>query len=86
MARTVRGGAGHGSYALTVTNAASGLFVTDGSAINLQLVGGVVVGVVRPARFGGQAAFAISIDSGTGVVTVEQYLSLHQDSLDQHAG
>ena len=36
-----------------------------------------------PARstFAGQAAFAISIDSGTGVVTVEQYLSLRQDSL-----
>ena len=61
-------------------NATSGLFVTDGSAINLQLVNGVVVGVVSGGTFNGQAAFAISIDSGTGVVTVEQYLSLHQDS------
>ena len=58
--------------------------MTDGAAINL---------VERERRrqrdcrrgsaaaFVGQAAFAISINSGTGVVTVEQYLSLHQDSL-----
>ena len=64
-----------------MTNPVSGLSVTDGSAINLQLVGGVVVGVVSGGSFNGQAAFAISINSGTGVVTVEQYLSLHQDSL-----
>ncbi len=63
-------------YALTVTNPVSGLTVTDGSAINLQLVGGVVVGVVSGGTFNGQAAFAISISPGTGVVTVEQYLSL----------
>src|SRR5207344_221454 len=31
--------AGNTAYGLTVTNAASGLSVTDGSAINLQLVG-----------------------------------------------
>ena len=73
--------AGNIAYALTVTNAVSGLSVTDGSAITLQLVGGVVVGVVSGGAFSGQAAFAISINSGTGVVTVEQYLSLHQDSL-----
>ena len=73
------------SYALSVTNPVSGLSVTDGSAITLQLVSGVVVGVVSGGTFNGQAAFAISINSGTGVVTVEQYLSLHQDSLDQHA-
>ena len=66
------------SYALSVTNPVSGLSVTDGSAINLQLVSGVVVGVVSGGTFNGQAAFAISINSGTGVVTVEQYLSLHQ--------
>ena len=73
-------GPGGAAYALTVDNATSGLFVTDGSAINLHLVNGVVVGVVSGGAFNGQAAFAISIDSGTGVVTVEQYLSLHQDS------
>ena len=73
------------AYGLTVTNAVSGLHVTDGAAINLVDVNGngsVIVGVVQAgSTFVGQAAFAISIDSSTGVVTVEQYLSLHQDSL-----
>ena len=68
-------------YALTVTNSASTLKVTDGSDIVLSLVGGVVVGTVSGGTFDGKAAFAISIDATTGVVTVEQYLSLHQDSL-----
>ncbi len=71
------------SYALTVTNPASGLSVTDGAAINLVDINGdgsVIVGVVQAGSpFAGEAAFAISI-SATGVVTVEQYLSLHQDS------
>ena len=67
-----------------MTNAVSGLRVTDGAAINLVDVNGdgsVIVGVVQAGTFDGQAAFAISINSGTGVVTVEQYLSLQQDSL-----
>ncbi|MER8467581.1 DUF5801 domain-containing protein [Mesorhizobium sp. M1396] len=63
-------------YALTVTNANSGLTLTDGSAISLQLVGSAVVGVVSGGTFNGQAAFAISINAVTGAVTVEQYLSL----------
>ena len=71
------------SYALSVTNAASGLSVTDGrrSTCHADGDGSVVVGVVQAGgTFAGQAAFAISIDARTGVVTVEQYLSLHQDS------
>ena len=68
---------GQTSYALKVTNAGSGLTLTDGSAIQLvQQANGVVVGVVQSGPFAGQAAFAISIDASTGVVTVEQYLSL----------
>ncbi len=64
-------------YALTVSNAVSGLSVTDGSAISLvKDPSGVVVGVVQAGAFSGKAAFAISIDASTGVVTVEQYLSL----------
>jgi len=59
-----------------VTNSSSGLTLTDGSAINLQLVGDTVVGVVSGGAFNGQAAFAISINAATGAVTVEQYLSL----------
>ena len=44
--------------------------------------GNLIVGVVQDgSTFAGQAAFAIAINSGTGVVTVEQILSLHQDSL-----
>jgi hypothetical protein len=64
------------SYALSITNAASGVTLTDGSAITLQNVGGVIVGVVAAGAFAGQAAFAIAIDPATGIVTVEQYLSL----------
>ncbi|WP_292156282.1 DUF5801 repeats-in-toxin domain-containing protein, partial [Mesorhizobium sp.] len=68
---------GSTAYALTVTNANSGLTLTDGSAINLQqLANGTVVGVVSGGAFNGQAAFAISINATTGAVTVEQYLSL----------
>lgn len=65
------------TYALTVTNAASGLTVTDGSAINLVLQGNVIVGQVSGGAFNNQAAFAIAIDPVTGVVRVEQYLSLN---------
>ncbi|MGL3823448.1 DUF5801 repeats-in-toxin domain-containing protein [Sphingopyxis sp. R3-92] len=65
------------TYALTVTNAASGLTVTDGSAINLVLVGNVIVGQVSGGAFNNQAAFAIEINPLTGVVRVEQYLSLN---------
>ena len=71
-------------YALTVGNSGvSGLAVTDGATITLQLLvnNGVVVGVVDSGAFAGLAAFAITINAATGVVTVEQYLSLHQDSL-----
>ncbi|MCL6698541.1 DUF5801 domain-containing protein [Sphingomonas sp. NSE70-1] len=65
------------TYALSVTNVSSGVTLTDGTAINLQLLAnGVIVGVVAAGTFAGQAAFAISINSTTGVVTVEQYLSL----------
>ena len=64
-------------YQLSVTNAVSGLSVTDGSPISLQtLASGVVVGVVQGGAFNGQAAFALSIDPVTGKVSVEQYLSL----------
>jgi len=63
-------------YNLVVTNTNSGLRVTDGSAVGLQSLGnGTVIGVVSGGAFNGQVAFAITIDS-TGVVSVEQYLSL----------
>ncbi|MCF2515235.1 DUF5801 domain-containing protein [Sphingomonas sp. G124] len=64
------------SYALSILNPSSGLTLTDGSAINLVMQGGVIVGVVAAGAFAGQAAFAIAINSTTGVVSMEQYLSL----------
>ncbi|QIG55107.1 hypothetical protein G6N82_13985 [Altererythrobacter sp. BO-6] len=64
-------------YSLQIDTAAlSDVTLTDGSTITLQMVGDVIVGVVDNGPFAGQAAFAIAINSGTGVVTVEQYLSL----------
>ncbi|WP_271077127.1 beta strand repeat-containing protein [Aurantiacibacter sp. MUD61] len=72
------------TFGLTVLNAASGLSVTDGSPINLELLdSGVVVGVVQGGVYDGQAAFAISLNPTTGIVTTEQYLSLnHPDASD----
>ncbi len=73
-------GAGTLVYALTITNAASGLLVSDGtlagSAITLVNEGGVIVGRVTAGAFANQAAFAISIAPATGIVSVEQYLSI----------
>jgi len=71
------------SYDLDVLNTVSGLTTTEGTAINLvELTNGVVVGVVDGTT---TVAFAISIDSGTGVVSVEQYLSIfHSDSPDNY--
>ncbi len=79
-------GAGTTRYALAMTNAASGLTLTDGTAITLSLDGsGRVIGTVgiddvNPSLTG-QTAFAIAIDPATGKVYVADYLSLHQDSL-----
>ena len=83
------------TYDLAVINPSSGLTLTDGTAINLVLLpSGVIVGVVQGAGpFAGQAAFAISIDTTTGVVTAELYLSLDHpnmadpnDTLTLHTG
>ena len=71
------------SYVLSIQNAASGLTLTDGTAINLVMNGNVIVGVAAGGTFAGQAAFAIAIDPATGVLTVEQYLSLgHPNASD----
>ncbi len=74
-------------YALQVDATASltNLTLTDGSTITLVKEGAVIVGVVDNGAFAGQAAFAIGIDADTGVVTVEQYLSLtHPISPDNY--
>ncbi|MBR1132114.1 DUF5801 repeats-in-toxin domain-containing protein, partial [Bradyrhizobium iriomotense] len=67
---------GSTSYALAAVAGNSGVTLTDGTQVNLvQISSTLVLGVVagQPTT----VAFAISMDSTTGVVTVEQYLSLH---------
>uniref|UniRef100_UPI0035120318 DUF5801 repeats-in-toxin domain-containing protein n=1 Tax=Roseibium sp. TaxID=1936156 RepID=UPI0035120318 len=82
--------AGSVQYALSFTSSTTGLTLTDGSSIALVDINGdgsVIVGQVSGGTFNGQAAFALSINPDTGVVTVEQYLSLaHPDQHDGSAG
>jgi VCBS repeat-containing protein len=71
------------TYALTVANLASGLTLTDGTAITLSLDGsGRVIGTVGSdavnSSLTGKVAFALTIDPQTGQAYVAQYLSLHQ--------
>ncbi|WP_247713820.1 DUF5801 repeats-in-toxin domain-containing protein, partial [Qipengyuania sphaerica] len=72
------GQGGDPTYALQLdaVGPLSNLTLTDGSTITLVEENGVIYGVVDNGTFAGQAAFAIGIDTDTGVVTVEQYLSL----------
>lgn len=64
------------SYALKVTNAASGVKLTDNTNVTLvQVSSTLVLGVV-----GKTVAFAIEMDADTGAVRVEQYLSLKHDN------
>jgi len=67
-------------YALSIVgDAASGLFVTDGSPINLSVnADGLVIGTVVGGPFNGKVAFAIAIEAD-GEVSVAQYLSLKHD-------
>jgi T1SS-143 domain-containing protein len=63
---------------------ASGLKITDGATISLykETVDGhdLIVGRVDGSgAYGGQAAFAVSIDSVTGTVSVVEYLSLQHN-------
>ncbi|WP_218572198.1 DUF5801 repeats-in-toxin domain-containing protein, partial [Pseudomonas xionganensis] len=53
----------------------SGLETTDGQSIFLYKEGDLVVG--RVGASDGPAAFAVSIDADSGVLSVAQYLSLH---------
>jgi T1SS-143 domain-containing protein len=68
-------------FTLSVTNGngtPSGLFVTDGSPINLSMRDGLVIGTVVGGQFDGKVAFAIAIGSD-GEVSVAQYLSIKHD-------
>ncbi|WP_305988989.1 DUF5801 repeats-in-toxin domain-containing protein, partial [Roseibium sp. MMSF_3544] len=66
-------------FAFKFSSNESGVTLTDGSKIVLVDVNGdgsVIVGEVTEGTFAEKAAFALQIDPGTGLVTVEQYLSL----------
>jgi T1SS-143 domain-containing protein len=68
-------------FTLSVTNGngtPSGLFVTDGSPINLSMKDGLVIGTVVGGQFDGKVAFAIAIGAD-GEVSVAQYLSIKHD-------
>ena len=68
------------TYELQLGGSDTDLTLTDGSAIELQLINGVIVGMVTEGPHSGEAAFAIAINPTTGVATVELYLSLdHPD-------
>ncbi|MGF6313539.1 hypothetical protein ABIB82_007692, partial [Bradyrhizobium sp. i1.8.4] len=76
-------GAGTTTYALTVLSSASGLTLTDGTAITLSLDGsGRIIGTAgvdaTNPSLTGKVAFAIAIDPATGQLYVAEYLSLHQ--------
>ena len=78
-------GPGTTTFALAVTSTASGLTLTDGTAITVSLDGsgrliGTVGNDVVNSGLSGKVAFAIALDALTGQVYVAQYLSLHQDS------
>jgi hypothetical protein len=66
------------SLAVSAAGVDSGLDTTDGTSIFLFKEGDLVVG--RIGSSGGAAAFAVAINSTTGVVSVAQYASLkHPD-------
>lgn len=70
------------SYALSVTNTASGVSLTDGTGVTLvQVSPTLVLGVVNGTM---TVAFAISMDSDSGTVRVEQYLSLQHNNTGSH--
>ena len=79
------------SLDVSVEGVDSGLTTTEGGLIRLYNEDGIIVGRVDSAtgpdaavNQDGLAAFAISIDEDTGVVSVVQYLSLAHDDTDSH--
>ena len=61
----------------TVDGSSSGLSTTAGTAILLYNEGGIIVG--RVGSQAGAAAFAVAINSSTGVVSVVEYLSIQHN-------
>ena len=91
-ATTAYGADGQGAapvFALNVSTSGvdSGLDATDGRSVFLYKEGNLIVGreglADGTADLGGKVAFAISIDSATGVLTVAEYTALyHHNPLD----
>jgi T1SS-143 domain-containing protein len=81
------GNAGNATvYSLSIGNVDSGLSTTAGKPIQLFLENGIVVGRYDSNNDGSvtladKAAIAFTIDSHTGVVSVAQYVSLHQPDI-----
>ena len=72
------------AFSLAVSGAGvdSGLDTTDGTSIFLFKEGDLVVGRIGECR-GRQAAFAVAINSTSGVVSVAQYASLKHPNARQ---
>ena len=74
-------------FSLSVASLNSGLTTTDNHAIQLFNEGGIIVGRYDSNASGtitaaDNAAFAVAINSTTGVLSVVQYVSLHHNSPD----
>src|SRR4029077_14972884 len=75
------------AFSLAIASLNSGLTTTDNHAINLFLENGIIVGRYDSDASGtitatDNAAFAVAINSTTGVVSVVQYVSLHHGTPD----
>src|SRR5262249_11770292 len=67
---------GSKAFSLAVASSSSGLKTTDGTDVFLVKEGDLVVGRIGGTTQASAAAFAIAIDSLTGVVSTAQYASL----------
>jgi hypothetical protein len=72
------------AYALDVASAGvdSGLDTADGHDILLYLEGGLVVGRISGGADDGKAAFAVAIDSASGVLSMAQYNAVKHPTTD----
>src|SRR4029077_18377546 len=79
------------AFSLSVASLNSGLTTTDGHQINLFLENGIIVGRYDSDASGiitatDNAAFAVAVNSTTGVLSVVQYVSLHHNTVESGVG
>ena len=79
------------AFSLAIANINSGLTTTDSHAIELFHENGIIVGRYDFNASGtitatDNAAFAVAIDSTTGVLSVVQYVSLHHNTAESGVG